>query len=135
MVIFLKSTQAQLVTAGAPVENVMVARVDVTDRQAVYAATKQIESVLGHIQILVNNAGIVTGKKILDCPDELMEKTVQVNADKTLHACATHWIPPGQHNFSLLDSQSLPAPHDTDQQRSHCDHRKYCWARWSSRSR
>jgi NADP-dependent 3-hydroxy acid dehydrogenase YdfG len=82
--------QAQLVTAGAPVENVMVARVDVTDRQAVYAATKQIESVLGHVQILINNAGIVTGKKILDCPDDLMEKTVQVNATKVVHALAPH---------------------------------------------
>lgn len=67
-------------------ENVMVARVDVTDRQAVYAATKQIESVLGHVQILINNAGIVTGKKILDCPDDLMEKTVQVNGTKVVHA-------------------------------------------------
>ena len=70
--------QAQLVTAGAPPESVMVARVDVTDRHAVYAAAKHIESALGHVQILVNNAGIVTGKKFMDCPDELMEKTVQV---------------------------------------------------------
>jgi NAD(P)-dependent dehydrogenase (short-subunit alcohol dehydrogenase family) len=44
----------------------------------VYSAAKHVESVLGHVQILVNNAGIVTGKKFLDCPDELMEKTVQV---------------------------------------------------------
>ena len=72
--------QAQLVTAGVPQENVLVTRVDVTDRHAVYAAAKHIESVFGHVQILVNNAGIVTGKKFLDCPDELMEKTVQVIA-------------------------------------------------------
>ena len=65
-------------TAGAPPENVLVARVDVTDRSAVYAAAKHVQSVLGHVHILINNAGIVTGKKFLDCPDELMEKTVQV---------------------------------------------------------
>lgn len=78
-------------TAGAPPENVMVESVDVTNRQAVYAAAKRIESVLGHVQILVNNAGIVTGKKILDCPDELMEKTVQVSAAiKLRHARPPH---------------------------------------------
>jgi len=36
----------------------------------------------GRVDILVNNAGIVTGKKFLDCPDELMEKTVQVTLTK-----------------------------------------------------
>ncbi len=100
----LISIQAQLVTAGAPVENVLVARVDVTDRQAVYACTKQIESTLGHVQILVNNAGIVTGKKILDCPDELMEKTVQVSPTKTLEPFGSDTISSGQHHFSFLDS-------------------------------
>ena len=49
--------------------------VDVTDRKMVYDTAKLV----GDIQILINNAGIVTGKKLLDCPDELMEKTVQVN--------------------------------------------------------
>ncbi len=96
--------QAQLVTAGAPPENVMVARVDVTDRHAVYAATKHIESVHGHVQILVNNAGIVTGKKFMDCPDELMEKTVQVSIIAAMFGCLTLFILLGQHNFPLLDS-------------------------------
>ena len=49
--------------------------VDVTDREKVYATAKAV----GKVDILVNNAGIVTGKSILDCPDALMEKTVQVN--------------------------------------------------------
>jgi NAD(P)-dependent dehydrogenase (short-subunit alcohol dehydrogenase family) len=74
--------QAQLVTAGAPPENILVALVDVTDRHAVYAAAKRIENSFGAVHILVNNAGIVTGKKFLDCPDELMEKTVQVTPTK-----------------------------------------------------
>lgn len=34
---------------------------------------------VGDISILINNAGIVTGKKFLDCPDELMEKSFDVN--------------------------------------------------------
>ena len=35
---------------------------------------------LGDIDILVNNAGIVTGKKFLECPDSLIQKTMDVNA-------------------------------------------------------
>lgn len=34
---------------------------------------------VGDITILINNAGIVTGKKFIDSPDSLVEKTMQVN--------------------------------------------------------
>ena len=33
----------------------------------------------GNVHILVNNAGIVTGKKFLDSSDKEIEKTFQVN--------------------------------------------------------
>lgn len=49
--------------------------IDITDRALVYKTAKDV----GAVDILINNAGIVTGKKMLECPDELMEKTVQVN--------------------------------------------------------
>jgi all-trans-retinol dehydrogenase (NAD+) len=31
------------------------------------------------VTVLVNNAGIVSGKKLLDCPEPLMKKTLEVN--------------------------------------------------------
>uniref|UniRef100_A0A4W6ERQ6 Short chain dehydrogenase/reductase family 16C member 5 n=1 Tax=Lates calcarifer TaxID=8187 RepID=A0A4W6ERQ6_LATCA len=34
---------------------------------------------VGDVSILVNNAGIVTGKKFMDAPDSLIEKTMEVN--------------------------------------------------------
>ena len=40
----------------------------------------QVKTDVGIVDILVNNAGIVTGKKFLDCSDELMQKTMDVNA-------------------------------------------------------
>lgn len=40
----------------------------------------QVKADLGNVDILVNNAGIVTGKKIHECPDEMMIKTMNVNA-------------------------------------------------------
>lgn len=40
----------------------------------------KVKNDLGDIDILVNNAGIVTGKKFLECPDSLIQKTMDVNA-------------------------------------------------------
>lgn len=34
---------------------------------------------MGDVTVLVNNAGIVSGKKIYDVPDKLAELTMQVN--------------------------------------------------------
>ena len=34
---------------------------------------------VGNVDILVNNAGIVTGKKFLQCPDNMIQKTMEVN--------------------------------------------------------
>lgn len=39
----------------------------------------QVKKEVGDVSILINNAGIVTGRKFLDCPDELMEKSLDVN--------------------------------------------------------
>ena len=39
----------------------------------------QVLKDVGDVNILVNNAGIVTGKKFLDCPDAMVEKTMAVN--------------------------------------------------------
>ena len=48
---------------------------DLALRDQVYNTASQI----GQVDILINNAGIVTGKYFLDAPDELIEKTFQVN--------------------------------------------------------
>ena len=39
-----------------------------------------MESKVGDVTILINNAGIVTGKKFRECSDALMQKTMEVNA-------------------------------------------------------
>lgn len=56
-------------------------KVDVTNRQIVYEMANRVKSEIGEVSILVNNAGIVSGKKIFDPEnnDAYMEKTVQVN--------------------------------------------------------
>jgi len=39
----------------------------------------QVKREVGDVNILVNNAGIVTGKRFLQCPDGLIEKSMSVN--------------------------------------------------------
>jgi len=54
-------------------------KLDVTDRHAVYRLANQIKEEIGAVTMLVNNAGIVTGRDFMECPDELMIKTMEVN--------------------------------------------------------
>ncbi|NP_001182297.1 epidermal retinol dehydrogenase 2 isoform X1 [Sus scrofa] len=52
---------------------------DCSQREDVYRVASQVKKEVGDVSILINNAGIVTGRKFLDCPDELMEKSLDVN--------------------------------------------------------
>ncbi|KAM4551088.1 epidermal retinol dehydrogenase 2-like [Odontesthes bonariensis] len=52
---------------------------DCSDKTEVYRVADQVKREVGDITILVNNAGIVTGKKFIDAPDSLIEKTMEVN--------------------------------------------------------
>lgn len=55
-------------------------RVDVTDRAAVYAAADQARADVGGVDVVVNNAGVVSGSApLVDTPDELIELTFRVN--------------------------------------------------------
>ncbi|NWT00650.1 RDHE2 dehydrogenase, partial [Mionectes macconnelli] len=53
---------------------------DCSKRQDVYRVADQVKKEVGDVNILVNNAGIVTGKAFIDSPDSLVEKTMEVNA-------------------------------------------------------
>ncbi|XP_006204737.1 epidermal retinol dehydrogenase 2 [Vicugna pacos] len=52
---------------------------DCSRKEEVYRVADQVKKEVGDVSILINNAGIVTGRKFLDCPDELMEKSFDVN--------------------------------------------------------
>ncbi|XP_040828637.1 epidermal retinol dehydrogenase 2 [Ochotona curzoniae] len=52
---------------------------DCSRREEVYKVADQVKKEVGDVSILINNAGIVTGKSFLECPDEHMEKSFDVN--------------------------------------------------------
>ncbi|CAL4067946.1 unnamed protein product, partial [Meganyctiphanes norvegica] len=53
--------------------------VDLCDRQAIYKCATTVKQEVGKVDILINNAGIVTGRNFKDSPDELIQRTFDVN--------------------------------------------------------
>lgn len=53
--------------------------VDVSDPEAVRAAAVETLAVVGGIDVVVNNAGVVSGRRLLDATDEGIERTFGVN--------------------------------------------------------
>ncbi|XP_041945448.1 retinol dehydrogenase 10 [Alosa sapidissima] len=54
--------------------------VDVTDRDTVYKVADLVRKDLGRdVTFLINNAGVVAGHRLLDCPDDMVERTLKVN--------------------------------------------------------
>ncbi|HPS79239.1 MAG TPA: SDR family oxidoreductase [Thermoanaerobaculaceae bacterium] len=60
---------------------------DVTDRGAVYSMSARVRAEVGSVDILVNNAGVVSGKSFSELPDEMIERTFQVNALAPFWTC------------------------------------------------
>jgi all-trans-retinol dehydrogenase (NAD+) len=52
---------------------------DVTDKDAVYQLAEKIETEVGAVDVLVNNAGVVSGKPLLETPDEKIIQSLNVN--------------------------------------------------------
>lgn len=68
----LKEAKAAVEATGATCSTYVI---DITDREKVYAVAKQI----GKVDVLINNAGIVSGKPFLECTDEQCIRTMNVN--------------------------------------------------------
>jgi all-trans-retinol dehydrogenase (NAD+) len=52
---------------------------DCSNREDIYRVADLVKNEVGDVTILVNNAGIVSGKKFLDTEDWMIQKTMEVN--------------------------------------------------------
>jgi all-trans-retinol dehydrogenase (NAD+) len=59
-------------------------KVNVADRHHVYACAKEVLEQFGRVDILINNAGIVSGKKLFEADDARSELTIAVNTTALL---------------------------------------------------
>ncbi len=53
--------------------------VDCSKKDEVYRAAEKVKEEVGNVSILVNNAGTMAGKSILEFDDEDIEKTIGIN--------------------------------------------------------
>jgi len=72
----LDEARAELVTAGHTADIYVC---DLTDREEIATVAAQTLAEGDPIDILINNAGIVSGKSLLDLSDQEIERTFQVN--------------------------------------------------------
>ncbi|NXR18127.1 RDHE2 dehydrogenase, partial [Cinclus mexicanus] len=81
---------------------------DCSKRQDVYRVADQVKKEVGDVSILINNAGVVIGKRFLDSPDSLVDKTMEVNT------MAHFWVMPVfsihilRHPFNMFSMLILP---------------------------
>lgn len=61
---------------------------DCSKREEVYAVAAQVRREVGDVAILVNNAGVVSGRKLVDSRDEEIERSFSVNT------LAHFWVRP-----------------------------------------
>ena len=63
-----------------PLDGAHAYGVDVTDREAVAEAGRRVLDEVGPVDVLVNNAGVISGKLLSELSDETIERTFAVNA-------------------------------------------------------
>ncbi len=110
---------AELRQEGFTVDTILF---DVTDRNAVMSAIDEVESKIGTIDILINNAGMQYRAPLEDFPAEAWERIVNTNLSSVFYvsqAVAKHMIPRGRGKIinicSILSQlgRSTVAPYAT----------------------
>jgi len=60
---------------------------DVSNREEVHRTAAQVQGEVGGIDILVNSAGVVSGRSFLECSDAEIERTIGVNTMALFWTC------------------------------------------------
>ena len=81
----LSETKDLLIVDGVPAANIMICRCDVSKLDSVKDAAVQARTAFGPVTLLINNAGIVSGKSTLDSTEAMIEKTLFVNTISHLY--------------------------------------------------
>ena len=59
--------------------NVTTYLCDVSQREMIYKIADKVRNEVGNVDIIINNAGVVTGKPFLECKDEQINRTMEIN--------------------------------------------------------
>ncbi|KAI0899488.1 NAD(P)-binding protein [Annulohypoxylon nitens] len=75
----IKLMQTAVANLGKPVPTILPVKVDVSDRESVDEAADLVKSNFGHVDIVINNAGILYTSPIVDSDPDEWWKVFQVN--------------------------------------------------------
>ncbi len=54
-------------------------KVDLCDRNDIYRVAEQVKSQVGDVTMVINNAGVVSGKSLIELDDASIQRTFDVN--------------------------------------------------------
>lgn len=80
----MEETVKEIRAAGGKAHGYIV---DVTKREKIYEAADKVKAEVGKVDILINNAGIVSGSRFLETSDEKIDRTMQVNSMANFWVC------------------------------------------------
>ena len=69
-----------MIKQGVPAENILAFKLDVSSRAMISEMADKCRLTHGDVTMLINNAGVVSGKTTLDLSDTMIERTMAVNA-------------------------------------------------------
>lgn len=75
----LEETKDLCVTSGVPVTNICFFKCDMSKLESIKAGAETARAAFGAVTILINNAGIVSGKSTLELSDPMIDLTMRVN--------------------------------------------------------
>ncbi|CAF1054357.1 unnamed protein product [Rotaria sp. Silwood1] len=52
---------------------------DLTNKENIYECARKVQGTIGHVTMIINNAGVVSGKQLVNCSDESIQRTFDVN--------------------------------------------------------
>ena len=52
---------------------------DLTKKESIYECAKKVQETVGNVTMVVNNAGVVSGKPLVECSDASIQRTFDVN--------------------------------------------------------
>ena len=75
----IEETKSILLKNGVPIENICIFICDVSLKQSITDAASIARAAFGTVTMLINNAGIVSGKTTLELTEPMVKKTFDVN--------------------------------------------------------
>ncbi|CAF1566332.1 unnamed protein product [Adineta steineri] len=70
---------AQELNQATKSKHIHAMKCDLSSRESIYECAKKVQDTVGNVTMVINNAGIVSGKSLIDCSDASIQRTFDVN--------------------------------------------------------